>query len=119
MLRIETVEKYISEHFKISLSCDFPFVALTRSSICHLRFQLVALLLQGLDFTLLGEEEVGSHGLAHNQNAGQQGYTCHFVGTRGAAAEREGQEGRLFNSTSCLSAQGCSLRSTKSMKSAF
>lgn len=65
----------------------FPFVAPTRSALGHLRFQLVALLLQGLDLALLGEEEVGSHGLAHDQHAGQQGYTCHLVGPGGAASE--------------------------------
>lgn len=69
---------------------------LTRSSIHHLRFELFALILQRLDFTFLGKEEVGSHGLAHDQNAGQQGDTCHFVGTTGAAAARRAcQDGRL------------------------
>lgn len=69
----------------------FIFNSFTRSSIAHLRFESVALVLQGFDFTFLGEEEVGSHGLAHDQNAGQQGYACHFVGSGGATAEGTGK----------------------------
>lgn len=60
-------------------------VPLTRSSLRQLSLHLAALLLQRFDVTPLAEEEVGDHGLARNQDTGQQGQTCHLIGPRGAA----------------------------------
>lgn len=57
-------------------------------ALVHLRSQVVTLLLQGFDFSLLVQEEVGDHGLASNQDAGQQCHTGHLVGTIGATSEK-------------------------------
>lgn len=60
-----------------SVSTSLPVwaecVLLTRSSLRHLRFQIVALLLQRFDVAPLAEEDVGDHRLARNQDTCQQG----------------------------------------------
>lgn len=64
-------------------------ILLTRSSSWYLRFQIFPRVLQRFDVTSLAEEEVGSHGLAHNQDTCQQSDTCHLIGTGGAATRKE------------------------------
>lgn len=78
----------------MSLLIWTEFAILTWSSLRQLSLQVVALLLQRFDVAPLAEEEVGDCRLPNNQDAGQQGNTCHLIGPGGAATgEQEAKEG--------------------------
>lgn len=82
-------------------SSALKFGLLTRSALRQLSVHVVVLLLERLDVAPLAEEEVGGHHLARNQDAGQQGYPCDFIGPAGTApekqAQKEGGERDMFN----------------------